>query len=274
MEDIADKYRLPAVKIGFPWGTYPDVSAVERALLDHPHVAVVAMVFHETSTGMINPVKEIGALCQKYARRFYVDAVSAAAGERINLVEDHIDLITSVGGKCLGAFPGAAYICARESLLMELKEEQCKNVYLNLYRHYHQAFTAHQTPNTPNVTLFWALNKALSNILDRGVDVWIDQHAELAKMIRNGVEKLGLRFLLPAEYRSNTVTSVFLPDSIAVQSFLNAMEHRGYVLYKGKGRYADENMFQIANMGNLSKDDCLRFLAEMKSCLQEFGYPC
>ena len=274
LEEIIDKYHLPAIKVGFPWGAYPDIELIEQALREHPHVAVVSMVFHETSTGMINPVRAVGTLCQRYGKKFSVDAVSAAAGEYIDMVSDHIDFITSVGGKCLGAFPGSAYICARETYLQDLTEEQCKNIYLNLYRHYHLARTAHQTPNTPNVTLFWALNKALSNILDRGVESWIDEHAQLAKVLRDGIEEMGLRFLLPAEHRSNTVTSVFLPAPIAVEDFLDAMEKRGYVLYKGKGDYAKQNMFQVANMGDLSIEDCRRFLDEMRECLRGFGYPC
>ncbi len=64
--------------------------------------------------------------------------------------------------KALGAFPGSAYLCAKESILQDIKENQCKNVYLNLYKHYKVAKSSSQTPNTPNVTLIFALNEALT----------------------------------------------------------------------------------------------------------------
>ena len=140
------------------------------------------MVFHETSTGMINPVYEVGQLCKKYGKLFFVDCVSAAGGENIDVVRNNIDIATSVGGKCVGAFPGSAYICAKEALLESIKEEDCKNVYLNLYKHYHYAKNTRQTPNTPNLTLFWALNAALTNIINKGLDKQIETYKERVKI--------------------------------------------------------------------------------------------
>ena len=77
----------------------------------NPAVKVIAMVFHETSTGMVNPVKAVGELAKKYDKWFFVDCVSAAAGENIDIVDMNITFATSVGGKCLGAYPGSAYRC-------------------------------------------------------------------------------------------------------------------------------------------------------------------
>ena len=75
------------------------------------------MVYHETSTGMINPVHEVGCLCEKYHKIFFTDTVSAAGGEYIDMAANHISIATSVGGKCVGAFPGSAYICAKKEIL-------------------------------------------------------------------------------------------------------------------------------------------------------------
>ena len=152
LEEIIQKYQIPMLKIDTPWATPPDLKDVEQVLRENPDIKVIAMVFHETSTGMINPVHEVGELSQKYGKIFFVDSVSAAAGQNIDVAENHIDITTSVGGKCLGAFPGSAYICAKESILQSLSPDQCKNVYLNLYKHYSAAKENSQTPNTPNVT--------------------------------------------------------------------------------------------------------------------------
>lgn len=260
LEEIILKYEIPMVKPEFEWAQYPDVSTVEEALKKNPEIKVVAMVFHETSTGMINPVYEIGQLCNKYDKLLFVDCVSATGGENVDVVRNNIDIATSVGGKCVGAFPGSAYICAKESLLKSVKEEDCKNVYLNLYKHYHYATTVSQTPNTPNLTLFWALNAALTNILDKGLDKQIETYKERAKIIRSRVKEIGLRLLLDEKYMSNSVTSVFLPEGIKVSDFLSEMEDEGYVLYAGKGKYYEQNMFQIANMGNIKTEECYELM--------------
>lgn len=267
--EIIDKYQIPKEEVVFPWGTYPDLEVVEKAIASNPNVKVVAMVFHETSTGMINPVPQVGALCKKYNKIFYTDTVSAAGGENIDVIGSNISIATSVGGKCVGAFPGSAYICAKKELLESLCADQCKNVYLSLYKHYQSAKISHQTPNTPNVNLFWPLNQALTNIFDEGLDNRIARYQHCSSIIRKGLQNMGLKLLL-SDHMSNTVTSVFLPENVPANIFLAEMEKRGYVFYIGKGKYADLNMIQIANMGEIYEQDCLNMLEVFQLCLDTF----
>lgn len=264
LEEIINKYRIPKITASFEWADYPDLDQIEVILKENPAISLVAMVFHETSTGMINPVKEVGELCVKYGKRYFVDSISAAGGEYINLADYHIDFSTSVGGKCVGAFPGSAFICARESYLKEISADQCRNVYLNLYKHYQFAISKHQTPNTPNVTLFWPLNQAISDILEEGLENRVKRYKKCASIIREGVTELKLNFLLDA-HMSNTVTSIFLPKGRDVNQFLMDFEKLGYVVYIGKGKYAEMGMFQIANMGEIYEDDCHNMLNSLKT---------
>lgn len=258
--EIIHKYNVPLVDLPFPWATYPDLAVIERAMAEHPKVKVVAMVFHETSTGMINPVGEVGALCRKYGKMLSVDCVSAAGGQDIDVVKNNISVCTSVGGKCVGAYPGSAYVCARQSVLESLTADQCKNVYLSLYKHYQSAVTTHQTPNTPNVNLFWPLNVALTNIFeDETLAGRISRYQKCADIIRRGVRSMGCRFLLE-DHMANTVTSVFLPKGVDAPAFLSEMEKRGYTFYIGKGEYGKQGMIQIANMGEIYEQDCYNML--------------
>ena len=111
--EIIQKYEIPLVDCEFEWGEYPSIEKIEEMLAANPEVKTVAMVFHETSTGMVNPVKAVGEVAKKYNKWFFVDCVSAAAGELIDVVDMNITFATSVGGKCLGAYPGSAYICGK-----------------------------------------------------------------------------------------------------------------------------------------------------------------
>jgi 2-aminoethylphosphonate-pyruvate transaminase len=271
LEEILDQYHIPKEIASFEWATYPDLGKIEQILQGNPKIAIVAMVFHETSTGMINPVGEVGKLCARYGKKYFVDSVSAAGGEHVDVMQNHIDFTTSVGGKCVGAFPGSAYICAKEMYLKELNAAQCKNVFLNLYKHYQFAVTKHQTPNTPNVTLFWALNKAITNILDEGLDARIRRYQDCAGIIREGTKNLGLRLLLDA-HMSNTVTSVFLPEGNNITHFMNNLEKRGYLVYIGKEKFAKMGMFQIANMGEIDEQDCRNLLSEIADLLDHNQY--
>lgn len=268
LEEILRKYGVPMVEASFEWGDYPDIDEIDKLLANSPKVKVVAMVYHETSTGMINPVKEVGQLCKKYNKWFYVDSVSAAAGHHIDVVENNITLTSSVGGKCVGAFPGTAYICAKEEVLQSLTKEQGKNVYLNLAKHYQSAKESHQTPNTPNVNLFWALNQALTNIFEEGLDHYIERQKNCARILREGMKALGLTLLLPEKYMANMVTSVLLPEGKNLKTFLEEMENKGYVVYSGKGKYLDMGMFQVANMGEIYEKDCHDFLKVLADCIK------
>ena len=266
--EILTKYEVPLTHLKFEWGELPDLAAVEKALQENEKIKWVCMVFHETSTGMINPVHEVGELVKKYGRKYYVDCVSAAAGEHIEVVKNHIDLCSSVGGKCLGAYPGSAYVCGREEI-MNVAPEQGKNVYLNLGKHYQMMKKCWQTPNTPNVTLFWALDAALDWTLEKeGLEGRIARYKECAKILRDGMKEMGLKFLLPEEQMANTVTSVFLPEGKPVEPFIAAMAADGYTVYPGKGKFLEMNMFQVANMGAIYPDDCREFLEVLKKNIQ------
>lgn len=263
--EILSKYMVPTTHLQYEWATDPNLDEIDKALAENERIKWVCMVFHETSTAMINPVHEVGEIVKKYGRRYYVDCVSAAGGQHIDVIKNNIDLCSSVGGKCLGCYPGSAYVCGKIEIMEDLTPEMGKNVYLNLAKHYQKAKECNQTPNTPNVQLFWALDTALDWTLDREtLDGRIARYQECAKILRDGMRDMGLELLLPDEKMSNTVTSVFLPAGKKVADFINELEEDGYTVYAGKGKFLDRNMFQVANMGAIYPDDCREFLETLK----------
>ncbi len=268
LKQIYDQYKIPYVDCSFEWAEEIDLDAVEKAVAANQDAKMISVVFHETSTCMINPIPAIGKIAAKYNMQLHVDCVSAAGGQNIDVADNHITYATSVGGKCIGAYPGSAYVCFKKEAADKLTPEMGRNVYLNLARHYQKAVDCNQTPNTPNVTLFWALDKAMGNILDEGLDHRIARYQECAKILRDGMRKLGLKFLLKDEQMANTVTSVFLPDGVDLEEFLAKMAAKDYTVYAGKGKFYDMNMFQVANMGEIYPEDCEKFLEALADCLK------
>lgn len=271
LEEIIDKHQVKKYVARFDWGQQVDTAVVEEMLASHPEITTVAMVYHETSTAMINKVKEVGTIAKKMGKIYFVDAISAGAGEDIDVIDQQIDIITSVGGKALGAYPGSAYICARKEILDNLEADNCKTVYLNLYKHYQIAIKNNQTPNTPNVTLFFALNEALTEYLE-DPSAKLNRYVECSTMLREGLKKMGLKFYLPEDEMSNTVTSVLMPKHIDVLAFIDALEEQErYVVYSGKGVLLEEhNMLQVANMGEIYPSDCEKFLVAFERLLSKY----
>lgn len=267
LKEMLEIYAVPTIDCEFAWAEYPDLAKIEEAVKANPEIKVIAMVFHETSTGMINPVYEVGQLCAKYGKWFYVDSVSAGGGQNIDVVKNNITFTSSVGGKCIGAFPGTSYICAKEEVLRQITPGMCKS-YINLCKLYTYAKEKSQTPNTPNVNLFWALNTALTNVIEKEtLEGTIARYRKCAKILRDGLREMGLRLLLEDKYMSNTVTSAFLPEGKNLDKFTADLEAAGYTIYKGKKILEEQGVFQVVNMGEIYPDDCVKLLEELKKAL-------
>jgi 2-aminoethylphosphonate-pyruvate transaminase len=120
--------------------------------------------------------------------------------------------------------------------------------------------------------MFIALDEALMELQDESLGARIARYRQCARIIRQGVRGFQLRTLLPDEQSSNTVTSVFLPEGISLDGFIDRLDQRGYVVYPGKRHLYQQGMFQIANMGNIKPEDCEEFLRVLKDTLRELGY--
>ncbi len=269
LEELLDIHGVETSVIGYDWGRPVSPSDIETRLQQDPEITTVVMVFHETSTSMVNPVSEVGKLAARHGKHYVVDGVSAVGGEDVDMVRDHIDLCTCSSNKCLASLPGVGIICARRSELERTKHNRIRVAYLNLHRLYKMSETLHQTPNTPSVTMFMALEAAVERLLEEGLDNQISRHKRCARIIREGVRKMGLELLIDDDLAANTVTSVFLPDEIPLEAFIDAMEHRGFTLYPGKGILKEKNMFQIANMGEVNEDMCAYLLKALAETIAE-----
>jgi 2-aminoethylphosphonate-pyruvate transaminase len=271
LHDILSCYRLRVHVLEYAWGSPPELDDIAQKLAEHKNIQWVCMVCHETSTGMLNPVRQVGGLVHNFQRRFYVDCISAVGGEDVHVVRDHIDACSGSPNKSVGGLPGVGFVVARRLSVPTLEEVGRRNIYLNLQKHIEAADLYEQTPNTPSVTMIVALDEALQELLEEGLENRIQRYRECAYLIREGVRKLNLRMLIPDYLASNTVTSVFLPEDIPVDRFIEELDSRGYVVYPGKRHLYQQNMFQIANMGQIYAEDCRAFLLVLEDTLKHLS---
>jgi 2-aminoethylphosphonate-pyruvate transaminase len=271
LEELLQIHNIKTNILKYEWGQRPDVSEIERELKKDPQITTVMMVFHETSTSVINPVQKVGELAQRYGKTYIVDGVSAVGGEDLDVVRDNIDFCTCSSNKCLASFAGVGIICAKISKLEATQNNKIRVAYLNLHRLYHMSKTLHQTPNTPSVTMFISLRAAMERIFEEGLEEQINRHKRCAQIIRDGVRKMSLELLVDDNVASNTVSSVFLPAEIPMEKFIDTMEEKGFTVYAGKGPLKPKNMFQIANMGEINEEMCDIFLKTMQETLSELS---
>jgi len=270
LKNIISCYGIGLNLLEYKWAEYPDLTEIENQLKADKDISLISMVYHETSTGMINPVHEVGKLARYYNKMYHVDAISAIGGEDVNVKNDNIDFCTGVPNKAVGGQTGVSFICVRRANIRRIKNIPRRNIYLNLQHHIIEAEGHNQTPNTPSVTMFLTLNEALKVLFEEGIQKRIRRYQEDAAIIRKGCRELNLEFLLKDEsVMSNTVTSLFLPTEIGVKDFINEMDNEGYVLYPGKGSLLNKNIFQVANMGQIFPEDCREFIRVLEKVLRK-----
>jgi 2-aminoethylphosphonate-pyruvate transaminase len=124
------------------------------------------------------------------------------------------------------------------------------------------------TPFTPAIQVMYAFDEALQELLEEGVGQRIQRYGAAASLLRYGFGQLGLKSLLPAELRSNTITALELPEGFDYQTLHDALKARGYVIYAGQGELA-ARIFRVANMGHLRLDQFRGFLAALQEVLAD-----
>ncbi|MCX5721627.1 MAG: aminotransferase class V-fold PLP-dependent enzyme [Nitrospirae bacterium] len=251
-------YRLGVSELKYDWTTKPDPERLRLALRQHPEVQAVAMVHHETTTGLINPVKEIADVVDSQNRVFILDAVSALAGESLDIAGPHIYMVAGTSGKCIQGFPGLGFVLIRKGFLEKMRSYPRRSVYLHLTQ-YVDNQGAGTTPFTPAVQIYYAFDEALNELMEEGVAKRIQRYKKIATLIRDRMAKLGVKPVLTPDKQSNTITAYHLPEGITYQSLHDKLKEQGYVIYAGQGQF-ESQIFRVANMGVLTEPQIVGFL--------------
>jgi 2-aminoethylphosphonate-pyruvate transaminase len=258
MAEICRIYRIPTLSTDYRWGDYPNLDGIERLLLEKSEIEAVSMVFMETSTGMINPIKEVGSLCKKYDKMFVVDAVSGLAGDPLDVQESNIDFCISNTNKGISGLPVISFVCAKKNSVEGVRDIPLRNFYLSMLKHYDYAEKANQTPTTPQIPLFYMLNQALNELLEEGIENRHKRYMENSNLMREILSNIGFRFQLPEEQMSNVMTNVLIPENYGYEEFHTPLKEKGYIIYPGKGPL-DGKVLHIANVGTHTQKDVGEF---------------
>ena len=265
--EIAELHRIPVVDVRFPWGHAVRLDEVERALAD-PQVFAVAMTHHETSVGLLNPIREIGRLTAKYDKLFIVDCVSSLGGERFSLEQDQIDIAVSSANKCLHAVSGLAVVAVHQRVWDRIRDVRPRVYYLDLKRYKRYAIDLEQSPFTPAVNTLFALDRALAELLAGGVEARIQQYESLNALIRRGLAGLGVEPFTETGCESHTISSFFAPANVAFDDLYRELKERGFIIYNAKEHLKDR-VFQVANMGALTRGMIYDFLFHFEQVLKQ-----
>jgi 2-aminoethylphosphonate-pyruvate transaminase len=252
--------------LNFGWTNKIDVKKVEQYVKKY-RIGVIAMAHHETSTGMLNPVEEVGQIAHKYGAIYFVDAVSSIGADAIDVEKSHITFCTTASGKAVGSFPGTSIVLGKVADFEKLGQHAPRTAYLNLFNFYRFSYDRLQTPNTPNVPGFRALNQAIRNILNEGPAKRRAKVRSYAQQFRTALKKLDVEFCIDESDMSNVLTTVYAPVHMTVDELQEKLRARRIIIYSAKGPLIDK-AFQIANIGDITKEDVQYVIRALKDILK------
>ncbi|HEV8473766.1 MAG TPA: 2-aminoethylphosphonate--pyruvate transaminase [Methylomirabilota bacterium] len=268
---IARAHGIPAHAVRSDIFTPVSPADVEAALASHPEASHVALVHHETTTGLLNPVADVARVAARQGRRVIVDAMSSLFGESLDVPQEPIDFVAASANKCLQGIPGVSFVLGRRAALRALADRAPRSIYLDLHAHF-TSQEADNTPFTPAVQVLHAMEQALAELAQEGVAHRVARYAENARVLREGMARLGLEALGAAAGRSNILTTFRLPPGVTYDALHDAMKRRGYVIYAGQGDIRTYG-FRVSNMGTLTPRDMARVVEAFAASIVELGAP-
>jgi len=267
--DIAKACGLKVDTLDVEWGRTVSPDAVRERLAQGDYDAVT-VVHSETSTGALNPLPEISeAVRESEDVMLLVDSVTGVGGVEVRTDEWQLDFVLTGSQKALALPPGLAFGVASERLMDRAHSAPGKGVYFDLELFAKQLDNL-QTPNTPAVTLFYALAEQLRRIAAEGMVSRWARHRTMAERCSRWVDAMreehgvGLSMLAAEGERSPTVTCVALPEGVEGPSVVAGMKERGFVIGGGYGKLKGTT-FRIGHMG----DHTLEELEALLEALEE-----
>lgn len=266
---ICRAYGAQVYELAYPWGEGLSPERAQEALRRHPEVAVVFATHNESSTGVLNDIRALSEAAAEADALFVVDAVSSLGGVPLETDDWGVDVVVTASQKCLMAPPGLAFVSLSDRARERMAQVNSPRYYLDLLR-YCRMLEIGETPFTPSISVFFALEESLTMLEAEGLEAVYSRHRLLRDMVRAGAEALGLPLLVAEQWASPTVTAL-RPVFDDVDGFRRRLlTEFGVEIAGGQGELAGQ-ILRIGHMGYAAPLDMLATLGALETCLGAYG---
>jgi aspartate aminotransferase-like enzyme len=271
-KQIAEVYGLIVVDLAYEWTQVVPPADVAEALAANPGARGVIVTQSETSSGVLNDVRAIGAIVRDYPDTvLIVDSITGIGAVECKTDEWGLDVVMTGSQKGLMLPPGLA-ACTVSAKAWRAYERSTLPKYYFDWMKYAKNVAKDTTPFTPAVSLVLGLNVSLKMIQEEGIDNTIARHSMLAEATRRGCEALGLKLFAPPEGRGSAVTPVWVPDGVDGKAIVKTMKDRyGVTIAGGQDDYAGR-IIRIGHLGYFGEFDIITTLAALEMTLAGLGY--
>jgi aspartate aminotransferase-like enzyme len=242
-----------SVRVSSEFGKVPPLDQVSAAMGKQGRFKALFLVHNETSTGVAAPyVEEVTKLARDHGAFAVIDAISSLGGYSIPVDRWGVDICITGSQKCVAAPPGLALLSVSERVVDFLKNSPPKTRYFEIPR-YLEYGTRGETPFTPAIPLYYALDEALKELLEEGLAKRVERHDIMSTLLYEGLAGLGLVPVAEKAVRSKTVLATYYPAGVDDAKFRKSMaQDRGVVIAGGFGPFAGK-VFRVGCMGQINE---------------------
>lgn len=265
MGNIAEYHGMNYDMLAFDETEQVSVEYVDDYLAHNAEITHVAVVHCETTTGILNPLKEIAHMVKMHGKKLIVDAMSSFGGVPLDVEELGIDFMISSANKCIQGVPGFGFIIARKSELQYCKGVS-KSLSLDIYDQWDAMEKGHGKWRFTSPThVVRAFKQAMDELAaEGGVEARHARYCRNHDVLVEGMRSLGFKTLLKDEVQSPVITSFLYPDKeFNFKEFYHQLKEKGFVIYPGKISQADT--FRIGNIGDVFPEDFSRLIEAIKT---------
>ena len=273
--DILKAYGMQYIELKQPIDTTPDLNLIEETIKKNisegKKIGYVYMTHHETVSGLLNPLREVGALAHKYDALFISDTTSSFAIIPIDVYKDNIDFIMSSCQKGIMAMAGCSFVIGKRKIIEESKNYPKRSYYCNLYMQYECFERTKQMHFTPPVQVIYSALQGVKEYWAEGEKKKNERHMKVMEAIHKGEDELGLKELLKREVQSGLVSCVRYPDdeNFNFDKIHDYCYERGFTIYPGK--IEKKGTFRLCSLGAINAEDINNFWKTFKEGLEHYG---
>lgn len=268
MEEICEAYSIEFLSYKVVPGNPINLEEVETIIKNNADsLSHVAFVHHETTVGILNPLKKICDLTHKYNLENIVDAMSSFAGVDIDVQRDNVDYLVSSSNKCIQAMAGISFVICRITSLEKTLNIK-RNFYFNLLENHKYLSINKQFLFTPPVQTLYALRQAIDEFFVESLENRIKRYKTMYDIMIEELETLHFKFLVDKKYHSKLLTSIIEPNSkkYNFNEMHDFLLERGFTIYPGKVGHI--STFRLSNIGEIYPSDIKEFFKHFKEYLK------
>ena len=265
--EVCQMYHIPHIDLKSSVYEQPDLNKVRQSLEENSDVAVVYCCHHETGTGVLNPIREIGAMAHEHGAIFITDTTASLGMIPFDMVKDNVDFCMASAQKGLMAMSGLSFIIGKTDIIKASKNYPTRSYYCNLYLQYEYFEKTGEMHFTPPVQTIYATIQALKEYFEVGETAKFARHRAVYEAIHKGVAELGFKTIIDPRIESGLVVSVLYPDdpNFTFEKVHDYCYERGFTIYPGK--ISTTNTFRLCALGTITPDDIKAFFVVLKEAL-------